>query len=387
MSLLGYAVGAVRRRRARSFAMVVGLSSAVLLFAGVIFLSGSLRAEAARAKVAMPDILVQRLVGGRPRTIGVDEKAKIQLLPSVASVRPRVWGYVFLPALQGNVTVVGVDADRAALADLGGAIGEGRDLAPREKEMVTGRGLARFLGLRVGDELALPSAERNAPSLRLVGTFASSVDLYTADVLLCDDDDARAILGVPPGEATDLAVRVKNPEESRVLARKIADLLPGARVIDREGLERVYELAYGRRAGLVLAASLPALLALFVLAWDRLSGALPEEKREIAILKAVGFSTGDVVRVKILESFLVSLLAVLAGIVAAYAWVFVFGAPGLRAALVGWSVLYPEAPLTPAVDVADVLAIATSIMGPYLLVSVVPAWRAATTDPMDVMRA
>jgi ABC-type lipoprotein release transport system permease subunit len=366
--------------------MALGLFSAVLLLSGVVFLTGSLRAEAARAKAAMPDILVQRLVGGRPRTIATDAIPKIHTLPSVDAVVPRVWGYVFVPALQGNVTVVGVH-EKGAMVDYDAAIGEGRDLAPRSREMVMGRGLARFLGLRIGDEIALPAANPAASSLRLVGTFTSSVDLYTADVLLCDDIDARLILGVPAEDATDLAVHVRNPEESRVLARKIAEILPGARVIDRESLERVYDLAYGRRAGLVLAASLPALLALFVLAWDRLSGALPEEKREIAILKAVGFSTGDVLRVKILESFLVSLVAVLAGIIAAYAWVFVLGAPGLRPALVGWSVLYPEAPLTPAIDVADVLAIALSIMGPYLLVSVVPAWRAATADPMDVMRA
>jgi ABC-type lipoprotein release transport system permease subunit len=171
-----------------------------------------------------------------------------------------------------------------------------------------------------------------------------------------------------------------------VLVRTIADALPGTRVIDKTSMERVYDLAYGRRAGLVLAACIPALLALFVLAWDRLSGMGPAEKKEIAILKAVGFSTKDVLFVKLGESLVVSGLATALGIVLAYAWVFVLGAPGLRGALVGWSVLYPEAPLTPAVGPAELLGIAALSMGPFVLLSVVPAWRAAIVDPMESMR-
>jgi ABC-type lipoprotein release transport system permease subunit len=66
--------------------------------------------------------------------------------------------------------------------------------------------------------------------------------------------------------------------------------------------------------------------------------------------------------------------------------VFWLGAPGLRGALVGWSVLYPSAPLTPMVDVPQLLGIALTVIGPFLLVSVVPAWRAAMADPMEVMR-
>ena len=149
---------------------------------------------------------------------------------------------------------------------------------------------------------------------------------------------------------------------------------------------RVYTLGYGRRAGLVLAASIPAILALLILAWDRASGLGPDEKREVAILKAVGFATRDVLGVKMLEALLVGALGTAIGLVLAYAWVFVLGAPGLRPALVGWSVLYPEAPLTPMVDVAQLLAIALAVLAPFVGLSIVPAWRAAVIDPMEAMR-
>jgi ABC-type lipoprotein release transport system permease subunit len=219
-----------------------------------------------------------------------------------------------------------------------------------------------------------------------VGTFGAAVEAYTNDVILCDEDDARAVLDVPTGRATDLALDVVNPAESRVVARTVLARLPGTRVVERELLGRVYALAYGRRSGLVLAAALPALLALLVLAWDRASGLAPDERKEIAILKAVGWSNAEVLWAKLYESLLVGATATGVGLALAYVWVFPLGAPGLRGAIAGWSVLYPEAPLTPAVDLAQLLSIACAVLGPFAALSVVPAWRAASLDPMDSMR-
>lgn len=386
-SLLAHALGALARRKARSVALGGGLAFAVALVAAVLFLTESLRGEAERAHAAHPDIVVQKLVAGRPTTIPASERAAIADIASVRAVTPRVWGYIFLPALQGNVTIVGAPRGVAPLSVANGALHSGRDLAPGAHEMIAGVGLAHFLGMLPGDELALPSADPRASAMTLVGTFESSLDLWTADVILCDEDDARALLGLPDGDATDLAVTLANPAEARIVTATIATRLPGARVIERDLLERVHHLSYGRRAGLVLGASIPALLALFVLAWDRASGLGSDERREIAVLKAVGWSTSDVLWAKFFESLLVGAGATALGLVLGYAWVFWLGAPGLRPALVGWSVLYPQAPLTPVVDVAELLGVTIAVLGPFVLLSVVPAWRAATADPLVSMRS
>jgi ABC-type lipoprotein release transport system permease subunit len=387
LSLLGFAAGAVVRRRQKALALAGGLTFAVTLVAAVLFLTDALKGEAERARAALPGVLVQRLVAGRPATLAVADAEKLQGIPSVARVRPRVWGYLFLPSLQGNVTVLGVPPGERSLDGVQGALASGRDREPGRHEMVMGAGLARYVGLRLGDMQGLPSPNPEAHPLTLVGTFGSAVDLYTADVIVCDEDDARALLLVSPGEATDFALDVVNPDEARVVARTVIARLPGVRVVERELLGRVYALAYGRRAGLVLAASLPALLALLVLAWDRVSGLGAEEKREIATLKAMGFSLADILAVKLYENLLVGLLATFAGIVLAYGWVFWLGAPGLRPTLAGWSVLYPEAPLTPAVDTAQIVGILLSVLGPFVGLSIVPAWRAASLDPVEALRS
>jgi ABC-type lipoprotein release transport system permease subunit len=385
-SLSGYAIGALARRKAKNIALGGGLAFAVALVGAVLFLADALRAEADRASAVMPDVTVESLVAGRPSSIPVEAAEKVRSFPSVAAVTPRVWGYLFVTGIEGNVTIVGTPPGAPALSLSHGDLKKGRDIVPGAHEMIAGAGLASALGIDVGDQLGLPSPNPDAPPLKLVGTFASSVDLYTSDVVLCDAADARTLLGLGEGQATDLAVWVNNPSEAHVIATKIVGVLPGSRVIEKSLLGRLYALTYGHRAGLVLAAAIPALLALLVLAWDRASGLGPEEKREIAILKAVGWSTSDVLTSKLLESLLVATLSATLGLVLAYVWVFPLEAPGLRAALAGWSVLYPEARLTPIVDPAELLALALAIVAPFVGLSIVPAWRAATMDPMEAMR-
>ena len=234
-SILAHAMAALGRRKARSLALGGGLAFAVALIAAVLFLTESLRAEAERARAAHADIVVQKLVGGRPATIPASERAKLEDIPSVRSVEPRVWGYIFLPALQGNVTIVSSPRGAAALSVANGVLHSGRDLVAGQHEMIAGVELAHFLGMLPGDELGLPSADPRAHAMKLVGTFESSLDLWTSDVILCDEDDARALLGVPDGDATDITVTLSNPAEARVVARTIVERLPTARVIERAG--------------------------------------------------------------------------------------------------------------------------------------------------------
>jgi ABC-type antimicrobial peptide transport system permease subunit len=69
-----------------------------------------------------------------------------------------------------------------------------------------------------------------------------------------------------------------------------------------------------------------------------------------------------------------------------FAWVFALGAPGLREVLAGWATLYPALRLTPQVTLGQLLGMQALVAGPFVALSVAPAWRAATLDPMEAMR-
>ena len=89
---------------------------------------------------------------------------------------------------------------------------------------------------------------------------------------------------------------------------------------------------------------------------------------------------------KLWEGALLSLTAFLTGYVLAYWQVFYGGARLFAPVLKGWAVLYPDFRLTPAVDVQQVLALLAVTVLPYIVATLIPIWRAATTDPDAVMR-
>lgn len=387
LARIEHAVGALRRRAGRNVAIALGIALVVALFASVLFLTGALRRELSLSLAAMPDITVQRTVAGRPALIDASVATALRELPAVRSVKPRVWGYYFVEAIEGNLTVIGVDpADRSVARDLGITLASGRALRPgAPREAVLGRTLADRLGMRVGDHMAIPVEDR--PYLiRVVGIFDSASALHTADVLLTSDADARALLSVPEGQAVDLAIDLTTPDEAGVVAGHAQDAVPSARVLDKRILARTYELTFGARGGLLAAVLLPCLAALLLLAWDRLTGLSEAERHEIGVLKAVGWETSDVLRVRMWEAAAVALLGAALGIVLAYLWVFYAGAPGLSDVLFGWSALYPPLDLVPSVSLLEVLVILGAVVVPFIAVSVVPAWRAATIDPDQAMR-
>lgn len=386
-ALIAFAIGSILRRRGKNIAVSVALTIVTAAFASALFLTDALRSEARDSMAEMPDITVSKLHGGRPALItrtDLDRLARAHI-PGIASMRPRVWGYLFVEEVQSNLAIVGIAEEH--IHDLTTTVMQGRP--PRRGERnwaVLGEGLLRTLGVRTGDVLTLAAPGRPPTDFTIIGSFHRDAAVTTADVALLDERDARTLLGLEENEATDLAITLSNPDESTVVVRKISRELPDARVVERRALARAYELTYGTRGGLVALALLPCLLAMFVLAWDRATGLSAEERREIGVLKAVGWSTREVIAARMTEAVIVSAAAAALGTLGGYAYVFLFNAPGLLRALLGWSTLYPAFQLTPATDGSSLLAILAFAMGPYLAAAAVPAWRAATIDPAEAMR-
>ena len=378
-ALLNFALGALSRRRGRAIAMGVGLFFFVTLYASVLFLGGSLRAEWERAARSTPDLTMQRLVSGRPALVDPQIALKIGEIPGVRSVEPRLWGYLYVAPFSANVTIIAKDARVLSHDAL-----FGRDVQ-HPGECVLGSTLAEALGTRVDDDISL-SAHGTSVVLKVVGIITSESDLVSADLVRTDISDARILLHVDAPFVTDLAIDLTTPDESAVITQKILALFADARVIDKKLVRRTYSLTFDKRGGLLAAMLLPALAALLLLAWDRMTGIGPDERREIGILKAIGFTTSEVLAARLWEVGIVVFFSTTLGLAAAYFYVFAFGAPGIGDALFGWSVLHPALRLTPAVSMSDFFGILLMIATPFLATSLVPAWHASLTDPDEAMR-
>ena len=63
---------------------------------------------------------------------------------------------------------------------------------------------------------------------------------------------------------------------------------------------------------------------------NQISLAYGSKKREIAILRSIGFSIKEIIFLKFIQNFIVSVSAFLLGVMLAYIFVFVFNAPFLK---------------------------------------------------------
>jgi putative ABC transport system permease protein len=162
--------------------------------------------------------------------------------------------------------------------------------------------------------------------------------------------------------------------------------VPGARVINKETSRRVLSVVYGRRSGLFLLGALPALLAALLLISERIAAVGAAARREIAVLRSVGWSMQDILRLKIFESLLVAASGLAFGLAGAYVWIFPLHAPGIFAFFGGSMPIAPTLHLVPQVDPAQLLGIALGTLGPFLASSAFAAFRAASMDPATALR-
>ncbi len=368
--LIDFTLAALARRKVRNIGLLLVFSLLVFAIASVMLFTSALRAEAARVLAASPEVILQRLVAGRHDLIPPGYIERIGRVRGVQRIEGRLWGYYYDPVVKANYTF-------QVLADN----------PPAPGSIVVGAGLARFRGVRPGNTLSFRSYAGRLFSFTVTEVLPASAELVSSDLVLLSEADFRAFFDYPAGHYTDIALSVANPLETRTVATKLSTLLPDSRPILRDEVLRTYASIFDWREGIVLTLLSAALLAFGILAWDKASGLSAEERREIGILKAIGWETGDVIRMKLWEGLLVALSAFLTGYLAAYLHVFHFSAAFLAPVLKGWAVLYPRYTLTPAIDGLQIATLFLFTVFPYAVAVLVPIWRAAITDPDAVMRA
>ena len=367
--LIDFTLAALLRHKGRNLGLLAVYALLVFALASAMLYSHALRREAAVILDGAPEIVVQRLVAGRHDLIPPGYSDRIGRVRGVQQIRNRLWGYYYDSVVKANYTFV-VPAENP----------------PARGTLVVGPALARERGLGENTGISFRSYSGELFSFIVAGVLPQASELASADLVLINEADFRAFFVYPADHYTDIALSVANPAEVRNIATKLAKLLPDARPILRDEVQRTYASLFDWREGIMLALLSAAILAFAILAWDKASGLSADEKREIGILKAIGWETGDVIKMKLWEGSLISLTAFLTGFVAAYIHVFKFGAPLLAPVMKGWAVLYPRFTLVPVVDGLQLATLFFFTVFPYLAAVLVPIWRAAVTDPDAVMR-
>ena len=369
-NILDFALSSLLRRKAKNISLFLVYTLLIFVIASLIFFVQSLKREAALLLAEAPDMVVQRMIAGRHDLIPTRYAEKINAIRGVSAVVPRLWGYYYDPVFKANYTLLVPDT-----------------APPPPGSIKIGSGVARNQRIKTDDLVTFRSYSGTPLLLTVTDIMPLHSELVAADLVLMSAEDFQAMFRMPKNVATDLAVTVANPRELVTVANKIIEQFPDTRPILKSELLRTYDSLFDWRGGMMVVILAVAMLSFVIFAWDKASGLSAEERKEIGILKSIGWETGDVLLLKFWEGAVISLTAFLAGVLLAYLHVFFSSAALFSHALKGWAILYPQFKLVPAIDGYQLSVLFVLSVLPYTAATIIPAWLAATIAPDAAMRS
>lgn len=380
LNILDYSLSSVWRKKIKTLGVMAVFSVVIFLIASFHMTTKALTDMSVSRLEFAPEITIQKMTAGRQESIPLNYTQKLNKIFGIRKIIPRVWGYHFDESNGANYTILGVPFDDNPLySQLPVTLQEGK--LPEMGEVLLGQGVVRSMQLGNRRIFSLFKPDLSLQAFPISGVFSSDTDLFTFDTIAMHIEDSRDLFGISPDLASDLCVYVANTNEVGTIAKKISEALPDTRVVTRQQIKKTYQAVFGWRSGFASICILSALAAFIILAWDKASGLSPEEKKEIAILKVIGWQTADILTMRFWEAVTVSSLSFLIGFTAAYIHVSYFAAVLFRPVLVGWSVISPTLHLVPELAMPEILLIFSFTVIPYMAATVIPSWRCAVIPP------
>lgn len=387
--LVEYAVNSLLRQKAKTLFIFIIFTMLVFLISSVFFISNSIKHELKSTTEKLPSLTIQQLKGGKASYIDKAIVDDILSLAGVERAQARVWGYYFFENAGANFTLMGIDAFEQQYA------GSLQKVVKLEENIETLENSQMLIGQGVKDILQqnyypkffnfiLPDG--NMKKVDIAGVFKSDIELQSNDMVLVSKELAHEILGIEYDLATDITVEIANPEEVDTIVQKIQALHPNLRIVSKEDFKISYENIFDYKSGVFLALFIVSLFTFFIIIYDKVSGLSSSEKKEIGILKALGWGVEDILKEKFYESFAVSFSAYLLGIILAFVFVYILNAPVLRDIFEGYSQLKTTFSLPFVFDFQTLTLVFFITIPVYIAATIIPSWKVSTLDADEVIR-
>jgi lipoprotein-releasing system permease protein len=301
----------------------------------------------------------------------------LEAMPAISDVSPMVSGAGL--ALRGEATqsiaLLGVDLDRYdRIVGLRSKVVSGvARLAPGEA--IVGKELASDLGVRVGDRFTVQTGAVT-DSVRV----SALVDLGVRDLnrrtVIVPLRAAQSLLGLPGG-ATNLDLKVHDVWKAQALAEDLRRQYPYKVESWQENNAQLVSALNAQSVSTAIIRGVVLVVVVLGIA-SVLVVSVVQKQREIGILRAMGTTRGQILRVFLLQGAVLGAAGSALGLVLAVAMIWLFtsfvrGSDGLPLFVI-------SLPLGTGIQVA---AIAT-VCG--VLAAIAPARRAAAMDPAQAIR-
>lgn len=295
-----------------------------------------------------------------------------------------------LPGLEGKVSDLPRKMRQGSLDSL----------QPGQFNIVLGSELASALNVRVGDSVnafvtesvatpfgSMPRAKR----FKVTGIFEIGAQEYDFGLALIHLQDGQRLLRMEDA-VTGVRIKLTDIWQAWAVARDLANRMEGIYLVrdwtrDHANFFRALKM---EKTVMFILLSLVVAIAAFNLVSSQVM-LVQDKQADIAILRTLGLSPGQVMQVFMVQGLVIGLVGVALGVV--------FGVLLSQnlSALVHVVESFTGNELMPAdvyyisgvptvVDIGDVLTVTAVAIAMCLLATVYPAWRAAKTNPVEALR-
>ena len=287
----------------------------------------------------------------------------------VVSAQARVWGYAAGPT--GRLTVIGIDPNHAP---------PWLSIIPDKGESVVSRDIEIH-----HDTSNLTIIGKQTATLMVTGQVDTPSDLAINKFVVVHIDKAREILGIPSGYASDLAIDVFNSAEETAILPDLNTAFPRTvRITTRTETAGMQATKLARRGGVAIVALVPAILALCLLVIVTVRERLGR-RFEIGLLKALGWTTGDIVTLQVLRAVSISVTAVIGGMLVAVIFIFRFNNTWSNMLHPDWQGLPIQLSINPLDLTLPILEITGLVILPFLVATIGAVLRCTACDPREML--
>jgi lipoprotein-releasing system permease protein len=335
----------------------------------------------------------QEIADAARKTSGVTSATPLIEQPLMASANGRVEG-----VLVRGLRIEDLRANKTMNENV--KSGDMASITPGSGNIAIGSRLAEALGAYPGSEISLISPEgRSTPmgtvprivSYRVGAIFEVGVYDYDNAFVVMPMQDAQTLLML--GDDVGMVeVQVTDPDNVGAILAPLQPLTQGRAIITdwRQMNSALFEALEIERVAMFVVLSLIILVAVFNIL-SSLIMLVRAKTRDIAILRTMGASRNGLMKVFVTVGVIIGSLGIILGITIGA--LFLFFRQGIVNAfqfMTGANLWDPSvrflSELPAKTDPFEVLAVVTLALVLSFLATLYPAWKAASTDPVQVLR-
>ncbi len=388
-SFLNFLFLSLYKHKAKHIAIFIISTLLIFLLSAMTFISSSLQQEAQNTLKGESDFLIQKMRAGHSVETPLSWSDELEKIPGITTITPRIQGRYLLPNDKKYFTIIGIDFFDEQIVQNLKKLFANLDVKKflSTDQMIVGEGVKSYMRAHHYDEyfhFFTPDAQKK--KIALYDNFPHDTALISNDLVIMSAENAREILGIGQQYASDISLTVPNEAERDNIAFKLRSLHFDARIIDKRDMQSAYDTYYNYKSGIFLLLFILSLSTFMLILYQRYAMVGSSDKKEIAILRMLGWSIKDVLTLKLIETLFIGILSFMLGVILAYVFVFIFNAPLLRDVFLGFGNLANSPSFEPIIDGGLLASLFMFFILPFVFAVIIPVWRIAIIDPYEGMK-